>query len=119
MAPLSTSEPRQFGAPAILQHYLTKHVREVPHESAHENENWGLTHAQTHARIRTVFGNKEDVRQVKVMTEELTTRERRALRTREAILDAARQIISRQGADALSMRAIAKAIDYSPAGLYE
>ena len=53
------------------------------------------------------------------MTEELTTRERRALRTREAILDAARQIISRQGADALSMRAIAKAIDYSPAGLYE
>lgn len=53
------------------------------------------------------------------MTEELSTRERRALRTREAILDAARQIISRKGADALSMRAIAKAIDYSPAGLYE
>lgn len=53
------------------------------------------------------------------MTEELSTRERRALRTREAILDAARQIISRKGSDALSMRAIAKAIDYSPAGLYE
>ncbi len=51
--------------------------------------------------------------------EELSTRERRHLRTHQAILDAARQIISRKGIDALSMRAIAKAIDYSPAGLYE
>lgn len=51
--------------------------------------------------------------------EELSTRERRHLRTHAAILDAARQIISQKGADALSMRAIARAIDHSPAGLYE
>lgn len=53
------------------------------------------------------------------MEEQLTPRERRALRTREAILDAARHIINRHGLDALSIRAIADAIDYSPAGLYE
>lgn len=54
------------------------------------------------------------------MTEqELTPRERRHARTRQAILDAARRIVSRQGADALSMRAIADEIDYSAAGLYE
>ena len=50
---------------------------------------------------------------------QLTPRERRALRTRGAILDAARQIISKQGVEALSIRGIANAIDYSPAGLYE
>lgn len=50
---------------------------------------------------------------------ELTPRERRHLRTKETILDAARQIINEQGADALSIRAIAERIDYSPAGLYE
>ena len=50
---------------------------------------------------------------------ELTPRERRQQRTRQAILDAARQIISTKGLDALSIRAIADAIDYSPAGLYE
>jgi AcrR family transcriptional regulator len=49
----------------------------------------------------------------------LSPRERRHQRTHEAILEAARQIISQDGPDALSMRAIAKAIDYSPAGLYE
>jgi AcrR family transcriptional regulator len=46
-------------------------------------------------------------------------KERRQARTREAILDAARTIIAEKGADALSMRAIAQRIDYSPAGLYE
>ncbi|MBE7528466.1 MAG: TetR/AcrR family transcriptional regulator [Ardenticatenaceae bacterium] len=51
--------------------------------------------------------------------DELTPRERRHLRTREAVLEAARQIVSEQGADALSIRAIADRIDYSPAGLYE
>ncbi len=53
------------------------------------------------------------------LAEQLSPRERRALRTREAILDAARYIIGKQGVDALSIRAIADAIDYSPAGLYE
>ncbi len=51
--------------------------------------------------------------------QELSPRERRHQRTHEAILEAARQIISQDGPDALSMRAIANAIDYSPAGLYE
>jgi AcrR family transcriptional regulator len=53
------------------------------------------------------------------MEETLTPRERRAQRTRDAILDAARQIISQKGVEALSIRSIADAIDYSPAGLYE
>jgi AcrR family transcriptional regulator len=46
-------------------------------------------------------------------------RQRRQQRTQQAILDAARQIISQEGADQLSIRAIAQRIDYSPAGLYE
>jgi AcrR family transcriptional regulator len=48
-----------------------------------------------------------------------TPRERRHLRTRDAILDAARLIIQESGSEKLSMRAIARHIDYSPAGLYE
>lgn len=51
--------------------------------------------------------------------DELTPRERRHLRIKEAILEAARHIINEQGADGLSIRAIADRIDYSPAGLYE
>lgn len=50
---------------------------------------------------------------------ELTPRERRHQRTQQAIIDAARQIIRASGVDALSIRAIAEQIDYSPAGLYE
>ena len=43
-------------------------------------------------------------------------REREALRTR--IVEAARDIVSEKGLDALSMRAIAERIEYSPATLY-
>lgn len=43
-------------------------------------------------------------------------REKEALRTR--ILEAARDIVSEKGLDALSMRAIAERIEYSPATLY-
>jgi AcrR family transcriptional regulator len=50
---------------------------------------------------------------------ELTPRQRRYLRTKDAILDAAREIISEDGVEKLSMRAIASRIDYSAAGLYE
>ena len=53
------------------------------------------------------------------MDEVSTPRERRAQRTRDAILEAARQIIGKDGIDGLSTRGIADAIDYSPAGLYE
>jgi AcrR family transcriptional regulator len=38
---------------------------------------------------------------------------------REAILDAARRLIAAEGMNALSIRAIARAIGYSPAALYE
>jgi AcrR family transcriptional regulator len=48
-----------------------------------------------------------------------TPRERRHERTREAILSAARDLIAEKGADNLSLREIARRIDYSPAGLYE
>jgi AcrR family transcriptional regulator len=51
--------------------------------------------------------------------EDLSPRERRQLRTSQAILDAAREIIQQEGVDALSMRAIADRIDYSAATLYE
>lgn len=50
---------------------------------------------------------------------DLSPRERRYMRTQQAILDAARAIIHEQGVDRLSIRAIAERIDYSPAGLYE
>lgn len=49
----------------------------------------------------------------------LTPRERRAVRTRQAIIDAAREIITERGAYGLSLREVARRIDYSPAGLYE
>ena len=48
-----------------------------------------------------------------------TPRQRRHERTRQAILDAAMQLIAENGPDNLSLRAIARRIDYSPAGLYE
>lgn len=53
------------------------------------------------------------------MIDASSPRTRRHQRTQQAILDAAREIISREGVAALSMRAIAERIDYSPAGLYE
>jgi AcrR family transcriptional regulator len=49
----------------------------------------------------------------------LTPRERRQQKTRRAILQAAREIISEKGLGGLSLREIAHRTDYSPAGLYE
>ena len=46
-------------------------------------------------------------------------RERRQARTREAIVQAAGEIIETQGADALNMRDVAERIDYSASNLYE
>ena len=54
-----------------------------------------------------------------MMEDTLTPRERRAQRTHDAILEAARGLLSKKGVEALSIRSIADAIDYSPAGLYE
>ena len=53
------------------------------------------------------------------MTDSTTPRERRAERTRKAILDTAMQLIVEKGPDKLSLREVARRIDYSPAGLYE
>lgn len=47
------------------------------------------------------------------------TRQRRYARTKQAILDAALEIVMQDGPAALSMRSLAERIDYSPAGLYE
>jgi AcrR family transcriptional regulator len=47
------------------------------------------------------------------------TRGRRHARTAQAVLDAALEIISESSIEALSMREIARRIDYSPSGLYE
>lgn len=44
---------------------------------------------------------------------------KRHARTRQAILDAAQEIIVEQGPDGLSMRELANRIEYSPSGLYE
>ncbi len=54
-----------------------------------------------------------------LMMSELSPKERRSRRTRQAILIAARDLIAQGGYEALSMRKIARRIDYSPAGLYE
>lgn len=53
------------------------------------------------------------------MPESMIPRERRAERTRKAILDAAMQLIVEKGPEKLSLREVARRIDYSPAGLYE
>ena len=50
---------------------------------------------------------------------ELSPRERRQARTRQEILDTALEILNESGAEGLSLREIARRVDYSPAGLYE
>jgi AcrR family transcriptional regulator len=50
---------------------------------------------------------------------ELSPRERRHARTRQEILDAALALLNEVGPDKLSLREIARRVDYSPAGLYE
>jgi AcrR family transcriptional regulator len=48
-----------------------------------------------------------------------TAREKRHERTRDEILNAALGLILENGIDNLSMRELARRVDYSPAGLYE
>lgn len=49
----------------------------------------------------------------------MTPRQKRQAKTKQAILDTARKLINADGVENLSIRSLAKAIDYSPAGLYE
>ncbi|MFT5194600.1 MAG: AcrR family transcriptional regulator [Cellvibrionaceae bacterium] len=51
--------------------------------------------------------------------ENLKPHERRRQRTHQAILDATRKLLVEKGVNGVSLRAIAREIDYSPAGLYE
>ena len=46
-------------------------------------------------------------------------RERRQERTRQAIINSALHLIREKGPNELSLREVARRIDYSPAGLYE
>jgi AcrR family transcriptional regulator len=48
-----------------------------------------------------------------------TPRERRQERTRQAIINSALRLIREKGPNQLSLREVARRIDYSPAGLYE
>lgn len=48
-----------------------------------------------------------------------TPRERRQERTRQAIIHSALRLIREKGPNELSLREVARRIDYSPAGLYE
>lgn len=57
--------------------------------------------------------------QIDETMDDSTPRERRHARTHQMILDAAREIIATKGIDGLSMRGLARRIDYSPAGIYE
>ncbi|NBC13842.1 MAG: TetR family transcriptional regulator [Gammaproteobacteria bacterium] len=50
---------------------------------------------------------------------EISPAERRRLRVRSAILDAAERVFSRDGEDGLSIRRLADEIDYSPAAIYK
>jgi AcrR family transcriptional regulator len=50
---------------------------------------------------------------------ELSPRQRRYYKTKETILQTAREIIAEKGPDGLSLRELARRIDYSPSGLYE
>lgn len=52
------------------------------------------------------------------MPEKNTTQNRRKYQTRQNILDTAHSMIVERGIEGLSIRAIAEAIDYSPAALY-
>jgi AcrR family transcriptional regulator len=50
---------------------------------------------------------------------EILPHERRQQKTREAILSTALELIVEKGPEGISLREIARRIDYSPAGLYE
>ncbi len=48
-----------------------------------------------------------------------TPRQRRRQRTKQSILQTAQDLVSEKGLEGLSIREIARRIDYSPAGLYQ
>jgi AcrR family transcriptional regulator len=54
-----------------------------------------------------------------VKTDELTPAERRRLKVRDAIIEAAEDLFTKDGEQGISMRRLAEAIDYSPAAIYK
>lgn len=55
----------------------------------------------------------------RVAIEETSPADRRRRKVREAIIDAAEAIFSKEGEGGISMRRLAEAIDYSPAAIYK
>jgi AcrR family transcriptional regulator len=66
-----------------------------------------------------VFGDKERIVATTMLTGAATRRERGRQEMREAILAAARRLVTEEGIGALNMRAVAREIGYSVAALYE
>lgn len=54
-----------------------------------------------------------------VSIDHLTPAERRRLKVRDAIIEAADDLFTREGEQGISMRRLAEAIDYSPAAIYK
>jgi len=53
------------------------------------------------------------------LAKKTTPSTKRHIRTKQAILDAALALVIEKGPDQLSLREVARRVDYSPAGLYE
>lgn len=56
---------------------------------------------------------------IKVTADKLTPAERRRLRVRDRILDAAEEVFAKEGSSGLSIRRLAASVDYSPAAIYK
>jgi AcrR family transcriptional regulator len=54
-----------------------------------------------------------------VSIDDLTPAERRRLKVRDAIIEAAEDLFTKEGEQGISMRRLAEAIDYSPAAIYK
>jgi AcrR family transcriptional regulator len=75
-----------------------------------------LTNSESRYNILNNVRITDDVWSKEMKT---TPRERRQERTRQAIIHSALRLIREKGPNELSLRAVARSIDYSPAGLYE
>src|SRR5262245_52695197 len=67
---------------------------------------------------RTMITKSESTKEVRI-TGAAARREKGRQEMRGAILAEARRLLTEQGAEAVSMRAIARAIGYTPGALYE
>jgi AcrR family transcriptional regulator len=69
---------------------------------------------------RTAFGEALGKNMnAEVTIDDLTPAERRRLKVRDAIIEAAEDLFTKEGEQGISMRRLAEAIDYSPAAIYK